>query len=120
MNIDISSVSHHGACSIPDSCSISFFDPHVSTSSLPLMSVGAQYSPGFSTSFGTAPYSKLSWSRSDAPAACSTGALALPSSPEAFSCHAKTATLIAISATVRIGKRIVGMLSLSGIKGRQA
>ena len=121
MNIEVSSVTHHGACSMPDSCSTSSFGAaRVDDLAAAGCPVGAQYSPGFRTSFGIAPYSKLSWSRSEAPAASSAGAVALPSSPEALSCQTKNATLIAISTTVTIGKRAVGRLSLSGIKRRQA
>jgi hypothetical protein len=35
-------------------------------------------------------------------------------------CQTKTATLATISRTVRIGNRLVGRLSLSGIRGAEA
>jgi hypothetical protein len=43
-----------------------------------------------------------------------------PGSVDCVSCHAKTTRLSAIRATVTTGKRSVGMLSLIGIRAREA
>ena len=65
-----------------------------------------------------APYSSVFSSLSGTPSSPSSGLEAR--SPEKLSCQAKTAMFATISSTVMIGNRPVGMLSLSGIRGREA
>ena len=78
----------------------------------------AQSLPGCVSRYGIAPYSSVFWSLSGTP---SWRKPLLEKSPVGkWSCQAKTTMLAAISSTVRIGNRAVGMLSLSGIKAVEA
>ena len=65
-----------------------------------------------------APYSSVTSSLCESPAMAGE-ALEL-GSEDSVSCHAKIAMLTTINTTVTIGNRSVGMLSLTGIKAREA
>jgi hypothetical protein len=140
MNIAISTVSHHAAWSSGTGFGTAVVPPPLlctrsptifsaeRSSGVPSQTISSEIvlpcgtaarkhveSPGCVIRYGIAPYSTALWSMPLVSPARSR-------SRSSGNCHCQmnTATLIAINATVRTGKRSVGRLSRSGIKGGEA